>query len=176
MTAKKKAPAIAVPQSDAAANDLLKEYGETANTLARNEADLSDAVAKVKATYETAAKPLQERLNTIFDQLAAWGAAHRTRLTEDTKSKTVLLPSGSIGWRFDPPSVRIRKGLKVDDLIATIKKAGLRRFLRIKSELNKERMLDEPDVANTIDGVRVGRGDEKFFVEPFGAQLAEPKP
>jgi phage host-nuclease inhibitor protein Gam len=176
MSAKKKAPAIDVPQSDAAADAALKEYGEAFNVVARNQADMDDALAKVKATYEAAAKPLQERMNTLFDQLAAWGAAHRTRLTEDTKSKTVKLPSGAIGWRCDPPSVRIRKGLKVDAVIEAIKEHGLRRFLRVKFELNKERMLEEPEYANKIDGVKVAPGEEKFFVEPFGASLAEPKP
>lgn len=173
--AKKKAPAIDVPQTDEAADALLKEYGDEFTFVARRQADLDSALAKLKATYEELAKPHQERMNEIFEQLQAWGAAHRDRLTDDGKSKTVTLPAGAIGWRQRPPSVRWKKGFKADDIIEAIKKIGLRRFIRVKEEPNKERMLEEPELAGEIDGVIIGSAGEEFYVAPFGAELAEPK-
>ncbi len=173
---KKKAPAIAVPQTDAEANRLLKEYGDTFNLVARVQAEIDQAVADLKAAFEAKAKPHQDRMNVIFEQLQAWSAAHRDRLTDDGKSKTVTMPAGAIGWRNRPPSVRWKKGFKAEDILAAIKEAGLRRFIRTKEEPNKERMLDEPDVAVTIDGVIIGSAGEEFYVAPFGAELAEPKP
>lgn len=174
--ARKKAPAIAVPQTDAEADALLKEYGEISNKIAHKQAEMDELLARAKVACELAAKPLQERLNVIFEQLQAWAAAHRNRLTEDGKSKSVQMPAGKIGWRMLPPSVRFKKGLKVEDILQAIKDARLPRFIRTKEEVNKDRMLEEPDVANTIPGVKVGSAGEDFFVEPFGAQLAEPKP
>jgi len=125
--AKKKAPTIAVPQSDAAADALLKEYGDEFNLLVAHEAVMNAQLADAKASFERVAQPHQERLKTIFEQLQAWGAAHRDRLTDDGKSKTVLLPAGSIGWRNRPPSVRWKKGFKAEDIVEAIKKYGLRR-------------------------------------------------
>jgi phage host-nuclease inhibitor protein Gam len=173
--AKTKMSAINVPQTDAAANALLAEYGETYNTLAKMQADCDDALAKVKGAYETQALPHQEKLKTIFLQLTAWGAAHRDRLTENGKSKTIQLPAGQVGWRLRPPSVKWVKGLKIEDVVAAIKNAGMRRFLRIKEEPNKERMLEEPEAAKLIKGVVIGSAGEDFFVAPFGAELSEPK-
>ncbi len=172
---KKKAPAIAVPQTDAEADALLKQYGEVFSELGHWQANLNHALADVKASYEEGSKPLQERLNVLFEQLQAWGAAHRKRLTEDGKSKTVLLPAGCVGWRQRPPSVRWKKGFKVEDILQAIKDARLPRFIRVKEEPNKERMLEEPQLAASIDGVLIGSAGEEFFVAPFGAELAEPK-
>jgi phage host-nuclease inhibitor protein Gam len=176
-TAKKtKMTAIDVPQTDAAANALLQEYGEHFNTLAKLEGGMNDALAKVKATFEELSAPHQERMKIIFLQLTSWGAAHRDRLTENGKSKTVQLPAGQVGWRLRPPSVRWVKGMKVEDIIAAIKNAGMRRFLRVKEEPNKDRMLEEPEAAALIPGVVIGSAGEDFFLSPFGAELAEPKP
>lgn len=173
--AKTKMKAIDVPQTDAAADALLKEYGETYNILANLDTGMNDALAKVKATFEEQAAPYQERLKTIFMQLTSWGAAHRDRLTENGKTKTVKLPAGEVGWRNLPPSVRWKKGFKVEEIVEAIKAAGMRRFLRHKEEPNKERMLEEPEAAALIDGVIIGSGGENFFVAPFGADLAQPK-
>jgi phage host-nuclease inhibitor protein Gam len=170
-----KAPAIAVPQSDGAANALLQEYGETSGVVARMEADLNDALAKVKAHYETLAQPHEERLKVIFESLSAFGAAHRDRLTGNGKSKTVLLAAGEFGWRKNPPSVKWARGMTVEKIIENIKAAGMRRFIRLKEEPNKDRMLDEPDAAKMIEGVRIDPGAEAFFVAPFGAEISEPK-
>ena len=172
---KAKAPTIVVPQSDEMANALLAQYGDAFNALAHLQADTNEALARIKALHEADAKPLQELLSTIFEQLSAWSAAHRDRLTEKGKSKTVQLPAGAIGWRQRPPSVRWKKGFKVEDIVAALKEHGLRRFLRIKSEPNKERMLEEPDVAGKVPGILIGSGGEDFFVAPFGAELAEPR-
>jgi phage host-nuclease inhibitor protein Gam len=173
--AKTKMKSIDVPQSDDEANALLAEYGETYNKLVALEGGMNDALAKVKETFEGLAAPHQDRLKTIFIQLTSWGSAHRKRLTEDGKTKTVKLAAGEIGWRNLPPSVRWKKGFKVEDIIAAIKAAGMRRFLRLKEEPNKERMLEEPEAAAQIEGVIIGSGGENFYVAPFGAELSEPK-
>jgi len=173
--ARAKSRAIEAPQTVDQADAVLFQYGQTFNTIARLQADLDDGLAKLKAQYEEHAKPHQERLKTLFEQLAAFGATNRDRLTENGKSKTVQLPAGMIGWRQCPPSVRWAKGLKAEDIIVAIKKAGLKRFIRTKEEPNKERMLEEPSIATKIPGVIIGSKGEEFFVAPIGAELAEPK-
>lgn len=173
--AKVKMKTLDIPQSDEEANALIAEYGEHFNVITNLETGMNDALAKVKATFEEQAAPHQDRLKTLYMQLTAYGSAHRKRLTDDGKTKTVKLAAGEIGWRNLPPSVKWKKGFKVEDIIAAIKNAGMRRFLRLKEEPNKERMLDEPEAAALIEGVVIGSGGENFYVAPFGAVLAEPK-
>jgi len=172
---KTKQAALEVPQSDEEADALLAEYGATFNTLARQQVRLDELLAKLKARAETKAKPLQESLSSIMVALNAYGAANRKRLTNGGETKTVKLPSGEIGWRTNPPSVKVKRGLKAEDLIASIRQLKLRKFLRLSVEVNKRAMLDDPEKAETIPGITIQKDVEEFFVAPFGAELAEPK-
>lgn len=172
-----RAPALDVPQSDDEANALLLEYGECFNEAARIEAAMNDELSALKVRFEQDAAPHQARMMQIYDALNAFGGAHRKRLTDDGKRKTVQLPAGEMGWRWNPASVRLKRGRKAEEVVETIRAKGraFAKFLRISLELNKEAMLDDPETACQIDGITIGRNGEKFFVAPFGAKLAEPK-
>lgn len=189
-SAKAKKPALEVPQSDEEADALLKAYGEEVNKLARIEANMSDAVAIVTAEYEAEAAPIKAAAALKVEQLTAFAAAHRNRLTDKGKTKTATLPAGIMGWRNKPPSVRFAKGLKVEGVVANIRaklkewRATRRkdelewastgaRFLRLKIEVNKDAMLDDEEVAKKIDGVSVGSAGEEFYIAPNSAELAE---
>ena len=168
-------PEVPVPQSDDEASALLAEFGATFNTLARSGVALNDELALVKLKYETEAKPLQAKLSAIEKALAAFGAANRRRLTDGGKTKTVKLAAGEMGWRVNPPSVHLKRGFKVEDVIADIRRLRLNKFLRPAVALNKQAMLDDPERAETVDGIKIVKDVEEFFVAPFGAELAEVK-
>lgn len=191
--AKKKMPAIDVPQDDAAADAILKTYGETANALTRLATAMNDEIADLKAEFEKQAGPLRENLQLMEKQLAAFAAAHRDRLTDKNKTKTVKMGAGEIGWRNDPPSVKWKSGFKVELIVSNIRgmiadlreaeeaeeierRAKLTTFLRVKAEPNKEAMLANPDLAKEVPGVRIVAGEEQFFLAPIGLELAETKP
>jgi len=171
---KMKAPALNVPQSDREADLLLMLYGEQSRVVAELQTRMDAALARAKADFEGRAKPSQEVLKGLFEQLQAWGAANRSRLTADGKVKTVELPAGKIGWRSRPPSIRLTA--KIDEVIKTLRTLKLARFIRVKYEVNKEALLEEPKRAATIAGIKVVTDAEDFYVEPFGADLSEPKP
>jgi phage host-nuclease inhibitor protein Gam len=191
--AKTKMPALDVPQSDGAADDLLKTYGGHMNALARLQATMNDGLAKVKAEFEAEARPIIVEMTTIEAQLTAFGAAHRDRLTEGGKSKTITLPAGTMSWRAKPASVQFDKGLKARDIIHNIRErmetwakskksevailaAHAQEFIRIKVEVDKDAMLKHEDIATKIPGVTIGSLGEDFILTPFGAELAESKP
>lgn len=190
--AKAKMPALDVPQDDSEADALLKTYGQDFNALSRLGATMNDQLADLKAQFEADAAPIKERMIVMEAQLTAYAAAHRKRLTDDGKTKTITLPAGVLGWRNKPPSVRFAKGLKAEDIVSNIraKIAGWRatrrvaetacadmaeHFIRTKEEPNKEAMLEEAQVATEIEGVRIGSAGEEFYMAPFGAELAESK-
>lgn len=174
MAAKK--PAIAVPASYDAANALLLEYGRTQQQLAREDARLAQAVARLTVRIETRATPLKARLKALEEQIAAYAAAERNALTDEGKVKFHDMPAGRIGWRTNPPSIDLKSGWKIADVVKEVLKMGLRRkFLRMKLELNKEAMLEDQDKALTVPGVRVKQA-EAFYLEPVGAKLSGGEP
>lgn len=171
--ARAKAPALIVPQTAEAANELLLLYGHHANEVVRIDNRLAQASLRLKAVAEAKAKSHQDALKTIFKQLEAYGAANRTKLTDDGKSKTVSMPGGYIGWRVRPPKVTLRD--KVETIVEWLKTSRFRRrFLRIKWELSKEAMLAAPALAKSVPGVTITRDVEDFFVFPAGLDLAPP--
>lgn len=186
---KTKAPAIDVPQSDAAADAILRAYGEKMRALAEIELKLKADTAILKAQAEADAKPIEDALKTMFQQLQAFAAAHRDRLTEKGRTKTVAMPAGQMGWRQKPPSVRWAKGVDAEavlDGVRALAKRLFRRsdpedqkravtvqgFIRTSHEPNKEAMLAAPELAMLIDGVIIGSAGEVFFVEPVALELA----
>jgi phage host-nuclease inhibitor protein Gam len=175
---KKAAPIVTVPTTYEAANRVLEQYGEGARDLAKAEARLEKAVARLTARIEQTAKPLKERQAMLAAQIAAYAEANRATLLEDGR-KSHDMPAGRIGWRTNPPSVKYGRGIKVEAIIAAILSMGLRRkFLRLKLEPNKEAMLEEENraKARTIPGVSIITDAETFFIEPVTAQLSKGVP
>ena len=63
-----------------------------------------------------------------------------------------------------PPSIAIRG---VESVLDALRSLGLHRFIRTKEEVNKDAMLNEPDIAATVAGVSVRKGAEDFVIKPF---------
>ena len=69
-----------------------------------------------------------------------------------------------MSWRQRPPSIAVRG---IESVLENLRTLGLARFIRQKEEVNKEAMLNEPDIAATIAGITVVRGKEDFIIVPF---------
>ena len=78
----------------------------------------------------------------------------------DGKVKTADLGTGKVSWRFNPAKVNLRG--KVEDIIARIKSAGepYAKFLRATVEIDKVAMLRDPNLAASIDGVKIASAGE----------------
>ena len=48
-------------------------------------------------------------------------------------------------------------------------------FIRVKYEPNKDAMLAHPNNTALVEGVTIKPGDEQFFIDPVGLELAEQK-
>jgi phage host-nuclease inhibitor protein Gam len=161
---------LPVPQSRDEAAATITAIGDIGRSLGRLEADMNDQLAEIKTTFEHLAEPLRLARQEKTEGLKMWAEANRVSLTGGDKTKTVDLGTGLLRWRRRPPSVRLTK---VEDIIERLKVLGLRRFLRIKEEVDREAMQREPEVAQTIAGVSIGSAGEDFVVEPYEAELAE---
>jgi phage host-nuclease inhibitor protein Gam len=167
---KTKAMSAPAAQSRDEAQRMVAEIGEISRELARQEADLGDALAKVKADAEAKALPLKTRQIDLHEAVQKWAEANRAELTRDGRTKTVELTTGKVSWRNRPDSVGLRG---VEAIIEHLKTKLEGRFLRTKYEVDKDAMLGAKDDARKVPGVTIKSAGEEFIVEPFDALLAE---
>lgn len=169
---REKRPAMsAVPKTREDAAEMVGKIGQHQRQRERIQAAMNDELAAVKARYEEKAQEHGLAIQDLVQGLQAWAEANRGELTAGGKSKTVALSTGELQWRTNPPKVSIRGGLAA--VIESIKALGLGpQFLRHKEEVDKEALLREPDVAQSIKGVRIEQS-ENFVVKPFELELEE---
>lgn len=160
---------VPVPQTRNEAAMAVARIGVLNRLVARIETDLNDDIATRKELAERAVSPLRQQVEALTQGLQVWAEAHRSELTAGGKSKSADIGTGVISWRLRPPKVNLRA---VDQVIQALRARGLRRFLRVKTEVNKEKLLAERDVALTVEGISIGSEGEDFIVEPFEVELS----
>ena len=166
---KTKAVAVNVPQSREMAAIAITNIGALSRQLVRTESLMNDELASIKKGWEEAAEPLRAQIAALNQGVQTWAEANRDTLTQNGKVKTCALTTGEIAWRMRPPSVRITGAEAVLD---TLRRLGLKRFIREKEEVNKDAILNEPEAVAHVPGIAISQGDD-FVVVPFEAELAE---
>lgn len=165
---KTRQPTAVVPKDLDEANDFITQIAGAKQAVADIEANLSNEVEALKTEAEINARDYQAEIQRLLEGLFVFAEANRRRLTEDSKKKTIEVPAGTFGWRLTPISISIRQA---DDVIAALKKLGLKRFIRVKEEPNKEAMRREPEAVAGIKGIAIKGQDEEFFARPQKAEL-----
>lgn len=163
---KRNAEAVRAPADKTEASVFLAEIGAQQRDLVVIKAAQDEAVAAASSRAAAEAAPLEARIAELTRGLQLWAEANRETLTEGGRTKTVTLASGDVSWRLRPPSVRISNAAGV---IAEAVRAGLEKFLRVKTEVNKEAMLADQANALTLPGVSIGSAGEEFVVAPHEA-------
>lgn len=169
MKAKKLAKTFAVPQDRDEADRAVAELGRVRREIVRAETVMNDEIAAVRERHENYAAPMQARAAGLLDGLEAFAAANRMALTAGNRQKFAQLPSGVLRWRTRPPRVTVRLP---EAAIAALKALGLSRFVRVKEEVNREAILNEPEAVAGVTGISVASAGEDFVVEPHEAELA----
>lgn len=163
---------IPVPQSDAECRSAIREIGELKRRGLRLKADLDDQVGKLQEQFGASVAPIDARVAELEKGVEMFAEANRQRLTRDGKVKFHKFETGLISWRTRPAKVTIRGK---ETVIEALKSLGLRRFLRVKEDVNKEAMLandKERAIAAAVDGVSIGSEGEDFEIEPFETETS----
>lgn len=168
--AKRLARDYPVPQSKEDCDEMIRTLGEVRREIGRTEADMNDKLAEVKENFEKRAEPLREKAEELLSGIETWCAANRDALTRDGKVKFAKMKNGEIRWRARPRKVSLRAK---DAVLQRLKDLGLTRFIRVKEEVNKEAILEDPAAVTSIKGIAIGSEGEDFVVEPFEAELNE---
>lgn len=158
-----------VPQSRDDINVAISRIGVAQRERARIQADMNDEMAKIKLRYEEEAKPFSTEIESLSRGVQIWCEAHRNELTRDGKVKFCNFAAGEIKWRMRPPRVTIRAA---ENVLETLRRLNLTRFIRTKEEPNKDAMLAEPDVVSGLAGVKFEQ-KEDFVIVPFETELEE---
>jgi phage host-nuclease inhibitor protein Gam len=157
-----------IPTSRQDLVDKIAELGRQERIRNKIENDMNNSITKTKQRYEEEAEPVNEAIKTLTAGIQAYCEVHRDELTDGGKQKTVNLPSGTISWRKCPPSVRITKK---ENVIELLKKKKLIRFIRIKEEINKDKILDEQAAVTGIKGIAIVKEKEELSIEPYEVKL-----
>lgn len=147
----------------------IKEIGDLNRELERLAIEQNDKLAAITEEYAPRMNEVKEKLSPKQDAVQAWCESRRDELTQNGKTKTGSFNTGEVQWRQRPPSVGIRGAESVLESLRTL---GLVRFIRTKEEVNKEAMLNEPELAVTVAGVTIKTGVEDFVITPFEQEVA----
>jgi phage host-nuclease inhibitor protein Gam len=169
MARAKKTAAVYVCQSKEETMGAIRELGDAQRELARIETRINDEIARVVEAQKDAIEALKSRRDTLTAGIQMWCEANRAALCAGG-GKSANLVTGEVAWRQRPPSVSIRQA---DKVVETLKALSLVRFLREKTEVNKEAVLADPAAIAGIAGITVVTGVEDFSVTPFEVEVAE---
>ena len=165
---------LPVPQSAEAAAAAIAVVGALQRDVKRIEHAMNDEIARIKQAAENDARGMNDTIAALIEGLRIFCEANRAWLTEDYKVKHHEFGTGRIEWRLRPPSVRLKPGVKSDDVIDWIEAQRSRLyapFVRVKKDLNKEAMLADAATAAGVPGVTISSAGEDFAFTPFEAQI-----
>lgn len=172
MPAKRKAKAhnLPVPQSKQDAADQIKRIGDLRRDIDKRETDMKNSLADIKAKVQEGITPISEELEGLEEGVRMWCESNRDMLTAQGKIKTINLGTGEISWRKLQEKVSLRG---VDKIIKKLNASKtLKKFLRVKIEVDKEAMKKDAEAARKIAGVTIASEGESFVIEPFAPKVA----
>ena len=153
---------VAVPKNQNEANKLITKIGVNQRKIEAINQRVNQRIERIKAEAAEKAEVISDEINKDVEGLFAYAEAHRDDLTDSGKTKTVKLPNGELAWRTTPPSVSIRG---IQAAIENFEKLGLSQFVRIKKEVDKEAILREQELVESIKGISISQKEE-FVVKP----------
>lgn len=171
MSKKIKTQSVVSVQTEAEAVSKIREIGDLEREKKRLEAEMNDQIAQLQETYKFKAAQLEDGIRERTASVHLWCEANRAKLTDNNRVKYADLATGVVKWRISPPSVTISGK---DDVIERLQSdPDLKRFVREKYEINRELILQYPELFenNQFKGIKIKSGEEFFVIEPFNQEL-----
>lgn len=165
-TTRLKQPAVAhsIPNNNDECAAYINQVGLLSRQISVIETQMNDEIAHITDSYTGRFTPLQEQVKTLQQGIQLYCEANRDDLTHEGKVKTATFLTGTVQWRQRPPSVGVRG---IDSVLEALKNFGLHRFIRVKEEINKDAILNEPTAVAGVAGITISTGREDFVITPF---------
>lgn len=156
---------LPVPANEAAARKVAKRIVELLAEIGKVDADHDARNVALKAAHGDKVGPLHDELAAsvrVFEEFAKRDA--ETLFPGDKRSAD--WPEAVFGYRTHPAAIEIAKDADEDAIVAALLKGRKIKFLRRKTELNREALLDDPDGAKSIAGIEIVQGESFFVATP----------
>ena len=154
-------------RNEADLQEAIRLVGEIRRDYEITKAECDDQIARTQAAY---APMLNEFLNNeqeIISQITKYCNANYDTLFKG-KGKTLKLITGEISRRVKPNSIVVND---LDLALAKIKELGFTDFIRVKEDLNKNALLDNPDFIELIEGLELQKGIENLIIKPYATKV-----
>ena len=163
-----------VPMDTKEANDFLFQIGSLEREMDALEKAHAEEVARLRQAVDEQLAPLSVQHKLLVAGLEVFAKTNRTTLLRGN-AKTVTLPAGYFGWKWNPEKVVVKGGVKnaVETIEALAQKdAKWKQYLRVKTTLDRQAIVKDHVV---IDGVIRISQTERFIykVKPEVASEAE---
>lgn len=162
-------PLASVPQTRDECAEMINQIGRVQREIAVDQAAMNDEIAAITDCYTGSITERTRQLKLLQDGVQAFCEANREEMTEGGKTKTIGFVTGTVQFRQRPPSVAVRGP---DSVIDFLKRHGLDRFVRVKEEINKEAILNEPAAVAGVAGISIKTGVEDCVITPFEQELS----
>ena len=137
-------------------SEYIGKIGNLVRQVKHIENQRDQEIADLEAEVAADVAPLVAEFHQAFAAVDLYAKTNKRELLAGSDAKTARFPAGSIKWRLEPLATKI-KGVKT--VIEEIKKLKLgKKFLRTRVTINKEAMLDNKELAETIPGVSIVGG------------------
>ena len=134
------------------------------------------AVQAITENHNQTIDALGDRIEANVAQLQHWAEAHPEEFPG--REKSTKIDGHALGWRLGNHATKLLKGWTWAKVVAALEKSRKRirtAFLRVKTEANKEAMIERRARARLLAtfGVEIIQG-ETFYLEPNRDGQAEP--
>ncbi|SAY51581.1 host-nuclease inhibitor Gam family protein [Neisseria weaveri] len=145
-------------------NAAMKQYGALSRKLDKAVVKLAEKTAALKAKHHEATAADAAALQDLESKIKAYAESHKSELTGG-KGQAAKIGTGCIKWRKGRPSVKVTGD--IEDVIKSIKRRRLSRWIYCREEINKTAILQELDTlqAKPIDGLEIIPAGETINIE-----------
>jgi phage host-nuclease inhibitor protein Gam len=150
---------------------MLGEYVAIDRDIALEKLAAADAIGKIEAQRDARLAELQAQAAPLFAGLKAWWeAGGKDEVAKGKRSAD--LAGAKIGIRLTPPKVKLKRGVKLGDVVewlGSLRWIRARDFLRTKVELDRQAVIKavqaEQDIAEVFAARLTVEQTDEFFID-----------
>ena len=169
--ARRKKSTVNAPTSAAEATVMIGEYVAIERDKALERLAAEAAIDRVKQQRDEKLRELEAVAADLFEGLKAWWeAGGKDELAFGKRSGQI--GGAKIGIRLTPPAVKLKRGVKLGDVVAwlgSIRWARAKDFLRTKIELDRQAVIKavqaDASVAERLSGYLTVQQADEFFID-----------
>nr|VFK15108.1 MAG: Mu-like prophage host-nuclease inhibitor protein Gam [Candidatus Kentron sp. LPFa]VFK31002.1 MAG: Mu-like prophage host-nuclease inhibitor protein Gam [Candidatus Kentron sp. LPFa] len=145
----------------------IAECGAVQRRIDAINADINRRTAAIVASHEKDLTALSDEKKKLEAGIQRWCEKNRANILP-TERKTARFLHGEVAWRAGRETVEVTgDDGKFEELIRTLKRKRLSRFIQIKHVIDKTAVAREPGKIKDIPGIEIKEGEETFAVRPF---------